>query len=359
MTATLRDVAEKAGVSKITVSRVINGKDRVSVATEARVRVAIEELKYVPNQLASSLRSRQTATLALLLPDITNSYWTTIARGVEDEAERRGFSVFLCNTDEDPRKEAQYLDLAIRRRVDGIVIGPTPDSAPLLQGLVQRQTKFVLVDRIVEGIDADVVRGDSYSGAYALTEHLLDTRYKRVAFVGGPLSTSTGLDRMNGYKAALAVAGRSVNPDLIRIGGYSQKSGYRLVEALLDLREPPDAVLTGNNQITFGALLALERRRKVVPCDLALVAFDDITAMNFPIPFLTAAAQPAYRIGRLSAERLVAQIAGDSNDIQDLILPVETVIRRSCGCNSATGVATASASDHEAVLAELPPFSPG
>lgn len=332
MAVTLQDVAEKAGVSKITVSRVISGKNYVSTDKEARVRAAIKELNYVPNQVASSLRSRQTSTIALLLPDITNPYWTTVARGVEDEAGRQGFGVFLCNTDESPTKEAQYLDLAVRRRVDGIILGPTPGSAPLLQQLTHQQIKFALIDRTVEGIVTDVVRGDSYSGAFSLTMHLLATGFERVAFIGGPLTTSTGLDRLNGYRAAVAASGRTTDPTLIKIGSYSQQSGYRSIGELLDFSHPPDSVLTGNNQITIGTLIALDRRGKTVPQDISLASFDDISAINFPTPFLTAAIQPAYRIGQLGAERLLAQITGGATDYHDIILPVQTVVRRSCGC---------------------------
>lgn len=352
MAATLRDVAERAGVSKITVSRVMNGKTGVSASTEERVRSAVEELRYVPNQLASSLRSQQTSTIALLLPDITNPYWTTVARGVEDEAERQGLGVLLCNTDENPDKEAKYLEIAVRRRVDGIILGPTRESAPLLHRLIHRQTKFVLIDRTVEGVPVDVVRAASYAGAFALTEHLLTTGVGRVAFVGGPTSTSTGLDRLNGYKAALIAAGNKLDDALIKIGQYSQKAGYVLSYELLQSASPPEAIFTGNNQITLGALLALARLGKGVPSEIAVVAFDDIPALNRPSPFLTAAIQPAYKIGRLSVERLLARVGGETTDHQDLILPTRIVVRHSCGCALPPSVAADVDLDDEAVLAD-------
>src|SRR5690242_19812212 len=175
MTATLHDVAAKAGVSAITVSRALNNTGHVSADTRQRILDAVSELNYVPNALASSLRSQRTQLLALLLTDITNPFWTTVARGVEDAAIAAGYAVILCNTDENPAKEARYLDLLLRRRVDGLIVGPTSESAALLQNLKRRQVPFVLIDRRVGGLVADSVRGDSYSGAYQLTRHLLDT----------------------------------------------------------------------------------------------------------------------------------------------------------------------------------------
>lgn len=352
MTVTLQNVAERAGVSKITVSRVITGSGTVRGETAARVQAAIDELGYIPNHLARSLRSRQSMTLALLLPDITNPYWTTVARGVEDEARQQGFGVFLCNTDEDPEKEARYIDLAIQRRVDGIILGPTPESHQALHRLTSQKVAFVLVDRAVEGVRADSVRGDSYGGSFALTEHLLRTGKERIAFVGGPISTSTGLDRLHGYRAALAVDGHAIDTDLIKIGGYSQQSGYLLAKELMELPKSPDAMITGNNQITLGSLLALTALGKSVPDDIALVSFDDIPAMNCLSPLLTAAVQPAYRIGRLGAERLLQRISGDVGDVQDYVLPVRLIIRRSCGCPSTERARDEFYFGNEAILTE-------
>jgi len=157
-TKTIKDVAAQAGVSTTTVSRVLNGRGYVHKNTQAKVRDAMKALHYVPNDLARSLRSRQTSTLALLITDISNSFWTTISRGVEDEASSNGFVVVLCNTDENPTKEARYLNMLQNRRIDGLLIGPTMESAPLLRRVQEQHIPLVLLDRTIEGIDADVTK---------------------------------------------------------------------------------------------------------------------------------------------------------------------------------------------------------
>ncbi len=337
MAVTMKDVAERAGVSVITVSRVINGISYVRQETRDRVLAAIEDLHYVPNGLASSLRSRQTSTLALLVPDITNSYWTTVVRGVEDEAAAQGYGVFLCNTDEDPAKEARYLETLLRRQVDGLLIGPTADSAPLLRQIQRYDLQFVLLDRSVDGIRADVVRGDSIGGARAAVEHLLETGRRSVAFIGGPTSISTGKERLEGYKAGLAGAGVPLDQSLIKLGRYGQESGTKSTKELLDTPNRADAILVGNNQIAIGVLRSLAEMRFRIPEDIALISFDDIPGANSYFPFLTAVTQPAYEIGRLGARRVLERIAGDRNPAQEVELPTDLIVRASCGCSPDLG----------------------
>ena len=334
MAVTMRDVAEQAGVSAITVSRVINGTGYVHEATQARVLAAIEALRYVPNSLARSLRSQQTSTLALLVTDITNSFWTTVARGVEDEATAQNYAVFLCNTDEDPAKEDRYLEMLTRRRVDGLLIGPTPDSATVLSRLHTLGIKFVLIDRTVDGIAADTVRSDSRGGAANITQHMLSTGHPRVAFIGGPLTTSTGRDRLNGYRAAHMAAGLTPDAELIKIGSYHRESGRELTGELLAAKRRPSAIFAGNNQIALGVLDALVEARMHLPNDMAVIAFDDLPSVDGYGPFMTAVIQPAYQIGRIATRLLLEQIAETRHEAEEIVLPTQLVIRRSCGCNA-------------------------
>jgi LacI family transcriptional regulator len=348
----MRDVAEKAGVSMITVSRVMNGASYVNENTRARVLTAIEELQYVPNNLARSLRSQRTSTLALLLTDVTNAFWTTVARGVEDEASIHGYSVFLCNTDEDPTKEVRYLDTLLRHRVDGLLIGPTPQSAPILSRLQSRHARFVLLDRTVEGIDADVVRSDSHGGAASLTQHLLETGHRRIAFIGGPLTTSTGRDRLAGYEQALTDSGIEIDGSLVRIGQYGQESGHKLAAELLELNPRPGAIFTGNHQIAIGVLRALSEVGMRVPDDIALASFDDIVGANSYSPFLTAVIQPAYEMGRLGTRLLLDRIAGGRAPVEEITLPTRLVIRASCGCQPAPDASSPLSPDPAAAWVE-------
>ncbi len=325
--ATMKEVARKAGVSAITVSRVINTAAYVRPSTRARVEAAIAELRYIPNQMASSLRSHQTNILALVLPTITNSFWTTIARGAEDEAESRGYSVFLCNTDDDPAKEARYLEVLLRHRVDGVSIIPTARSAPTLRRLEQHEMTFVQLHRRAEGVQSDIVRGDSRGGAYILTRHLLDVGWRRIGYVGGPITSFTGHDRLAGYEEALASAGIAVDPALIRVGPYRQQTGYLLVKDLLQTKARPDALFIGNSRLALGALRAITEAGCRMPEDIGVASFYDVPALDDYSPFMTTAIQPAYEIGRLGVSRLLDRIAGNDDAQREIILPNRIIAR--------------------------------
>jgi len=333
MTVTIHDVAKQAGVSAITVSRVINQNGYVSRETERRVREAISELNYIPNNLAKGLKSRKTSTIALLVTDITNAFWTTVARGAEDEAEASGLSVLLCNTDEDPQKENRYITTLLKQQVDGILIGPTADSAAHLERLHELGVQYVLIDRAVEGIQADVVRSDSQAGAYQMTQHLLATGYQKIAFIGGPLAISTGRDRLLGYQQALKEKGIEMNPAYIKEGLFKASSGYALTKELLCENDRPQAIFTGNHLIATGVMQALHEMSLCVPDDIAVCSFDDIPGVNSFSPFLTAVIQPAYEIGKIGVQLLLKRLSGERTEVEEFVLPVNLLIRSSCGCN--------------------------
>ncbi|MGH2560098.1 MAG: LacI family DNA-binding transcriptional regulator [Thermomicrobiales bacterium] len=327
MVVTIKDVAQRAGVSLITVSRVINGSSYVHRDTRARVEAAIEELQYVPNRLASNLRSRQSDTIALLLPDITNSFWTSIARGVEDEAWAHGYGMFLCNTDDDPVKEGRYVDILLRRQVEGILIVPTPASVPHLQRLQRRGIKFVVLHRKIEGVEADVVRGDSRAGVRALTEQLLGAGLRRIAYVGGSGKLAFGHERLAGYRETLRAAGVKIDPALIKVGSYSQQTGYQLVEALVQLDPRPEAIVVANSRLAMGALRALSEAGLRVPQDIAVASFHDISLLDDYAPRMTTATQPAYDIGRLGARRLFERRSTDRSSPEEIVLPNRITVR--------------------------------
>ena len=331
MAATIKDVAKRAGVSVITVSRVINGAEYVRAETQARVQAAIDELHYVPNQLASSLRSRHNDTLALVVPDIATTFWTAMARGAEDEAWERGYSLFLCNTDDVPAKEERYIENLLRRRVAGLAIVATIGSTDLLRRLETHQLPFVMMHRKIAGIEADVVRSDSREGAFALTKRLLDAGWRRIAYIGGPLASSLGQDRLAGYRDALQAAGIATDPALIKLGEHTQQSGYQLVTELVKMRPLPGAIVIGNSRLALGALHALTDAGLRVPDDLIVAAFfevssliDDSRLVGTP---LVVATQPAYQIGRLGIRRLLERIAGQHGMAEDILLSVNVADR--------------------------------
>lgn len=338
--ATIRDVAQRAGVSPITVSRVINNSGYVSEETRRRVRAAIEELNYVPNILARSLRSKRTHTLALVITDVTNPFWTTVARGVEDKAVENGFSVILCNTDEDPEKEKSYIEVLLKKRVDGVIIAPVSSKGATLYILAQQSIPFVVIDRRVEGIDADLVIGDSVGGAYELTKHLIELGHQRIAIIAGPEQVSTAEDRLTGYLQALEEFGIPVDEALIKRGKFDQEAGYKLTKELLELEERPTALFAGNNFIAIGALLALREGGVQVPDDMALVTFDEIPQLSAVYPFLTVAAQPAYEMGAIATELLLERLAGEREGNREVVLKAELILRRSSGAKVGLDVAT-------------------
>ena len=331
MAVTLSDVAARAGVSAITVSRALNNSGYVSREVRARVLAAAAELNYVPNAVASSLRSSKTHLLALLA-GITNPFWATVARGLEEAAMQAGYGVLLCDTDDDPTKEARYIDLLVRRRIDGLIIAATKDSAGILQGLKRRHQPFVLVDRLVDGVLTDTVRGDNSGAAYEMTRHLVSTGYRRIAMVSGPHNVSTAEERVVGYRAALAEAGLHVEEDLVLHGQYTEKWGYQATQELMSRPLPPDALFAANNYIALGVLEGLHTLGLTVPEDVAVVCFDDTPRLG-SARFLTTASQPAEEMGRIAARLLLDRFAEPDKAPEDIVLPIDLDVRHSCGCS--------------------------
>jgi len=329
---TISDVAKRAGVSPVTVSRVINNVDNVSAATRAKVEHAIQELGYVPSGVAKSLRLKRTRTLALIVPDIQNTFWTTVARGVEDAAQSLGYSIFLCNTDENSAKQRHYLEMVVSQRVDGVIIAPSDSNAENLALLRQRNIPTVVMDRHIDGWNVDTVMGDSLSASRALVKHLIGLGHKRIAMISGPLTTSTSTERIIGYRIALTEAGLPFDPELIRTGEYRSISGEHLTHQLLGIDERPTAIFAANNVIALGAIDALSARGLRVPQDMALVCLDDLPNTSHLFPFLTVAVQPAYDLGANAAQLLLSRLVGEQPlSPRHVVLPTRLIIRHSCG----------------------------
>ena len=323
---TMKDVAKRAGVSVITVSRVVNGSGYVGHTTRTKVEAAIEDLHFVPNMVASNLRSRQSDLLALVLPDITNSFWTSIARGAEDEAWSHGYGVFICNTDNDPVKEEAYIERLLQRRVEGVLIVPTPDpvSERQLHRLRQHNMKFVVVHRKMPRSIADVVRSDGEGAARALTAELVRAGRRRIAFVALPFSDQSSLDRLKGYRDALDEAGLPYDPALVRSGkDRKETDGERMVSELLDDGTSPDAILLANSRLAIGGLRAITRAGLMIPDDITVAAFHDITTMDDYAPRLIRAVQPSYRMGQLATRRLLEIDLKNDDAYKDIILEAD------------------------------------
>ncbi|MTD57364.1 LacI family DNA-binding transcriptional regulator [Amycolatopsis pithecellobii] len=298
--ATINDVAHLAGVSTATVSRALNGKSTVDPALAERVRSAADELGYQPNGPARNLRRRETAVFALIISDVENPFFTAIARGVEDTAQTAGYSVVLCNSDENPEKERRYIDVALQERVAGVVLSPT-GASPSIERLRRGGTPVVAVDRPL--IACDQVLVDSRRAAREATEHLIAAGYTRIGCIGGPPGVRTADDRVAGYRDALH--GRS--PRLERRAEYRTTGGRQAARDLL--ADSPDALLVANSSMAIGVLEVLAEAGLRPGRDVGVVAFDDAPWTTLINPSLTVVAQPAREIGAEAARLLLARIA--------------------------------------------------
>jgi LacI family transcriptional regulator len=331
---TIHDVAKDAGVSAMTVSRVINESPRVSTETRRRVQASIARLGYVPNRLARSLTQRKTGSFGVIVPDVANPFFTLIVRGVEQVAWRAGYHVILCDTQGNLDRERGYLEDMVSFQVEGVLIAPVGDSSkPHLRLLIRNSVPFVLIDRSIAGFDADLVQGDSIAGARQLVEHLIEVGHRRIGMVTEGLEVSTARDRLQGYRDALVSNGLPFDESLVTNSsaidpGVARESTLQL----LDLVNPPTAIFAVNNIAVVGVVEAARSRGLDIPQDLALVCFDDIEHVSRIHPFLTVMAQPAETFGTIAAQLLFDRLGSRIPPRRrTVVLPAEFIVRQSSG----------------------------
>jgi LacI family transcriptional regulator len=326
--ATISDVAALAGVSTATVSRALNGKSTVDPVLAAKVREAAVELGYHPNGLARNLRRQETAVLALIISDVENPFFTAIARGVEDIAQTAGYSVVLCNSDENAEKERRYIDVALQERVAGVVLSPTGTSTNV-DILRDRGTPVVAVDRPLVEVPGDQVLVDTRRAAREATEHLIQGGYRRIGCLTGPSGVRTADDRLAGYRDALRSAGTEPGDELFRRAEFRAATAREAVRELLDETDPPDALLVANSTMAIGVLEELAARRLRPGRDIGIVAFDDAPWTRLVDPPLTVVTQPAYEIGTVAAKLLLARIGGSADGPSSTMLEARLIPRAS------------------------------
>jgi LacI family transcriptional regulator len=344
MRVTIRDVAIRAGVSAMTVSRVINDSPRVSDETRRRVDAAIAELGYVPNRLARGLSGRKTEALGLIVPDVANPFFTLVVRGAEEVAWRAGYHVILCNTQASLDREREYLQDMIAFQVDGVLIAPVGDrSRPNVRVLARNKVPFVLIDRAIAGFEADLVQGDSVAGARRLVEHLTGLGHRRIAMITEAGEVSTARDRLQGYRDALVAAGLELRADLVvEASAIDPAAAHEATIRLLELQDAPTAVFTVNNIAAIGVVEAARAQGLDIPGDLALVCFDDIEHTSRIHPFLTVMAQPAETFGTIAMQLLLDRLAGHVGERRRIVvLPADFTLRESCGARGAGAEAAA------------------
>lgn len=321
----IKDVAQAAGVSTATVSRVLANRSRVKDGTRQRVLEAVEQLNYRPNLIARSLRAQKSAKIGLVVSDIRNPFFTAIGRAVEDSAYERGYSVLMCNTDENPEKEELYLNLLHDENVAGIIFSPTQQFSARFSTL-DSNIPFVIIDRAVNTNQADMVLLDNVAAGYELTNHLIANGYRKLAGLFGNAST-TGQERNKGFHKAISehqlkpIAEYFIPPRI--------KRGYDSTLSLLNQAERPDAIFTSNSLLTAGAFQAIRDRKMVVPDDIALVGFDETTWGALVDPPITLISQPTEEIGRTATELLFQRIEEPTRSQKTVILKGTLIARGS------------------------------
>ena len=326
---TIREVAESAGVSYATVSHVINNTRLVSHETRERVLAAMDQLNYRPNALARSLRQGKTNTIGLVLPDSANPFFAEISRGIEDEAFKKGYSVFLCNTELDTQRELFYVDVLSKKQVDGIIFVAAGDQADSLDLLLRRNMPVVMIDRDLPNVEVDAVLTDHQLGGFLATRHLLELGHQRIACIAGPSSITPSAERITGYRKALEEAGIPYDENLIIRGDYHAQSGMDITHSILKMNPRPTAIFALNDLMALGALRAAAEANCSVPGDLAVVGYDDLEIARFTNPPLTTISQPKKEIGAQAIHLLVDRISHKSRPPKRLVLPPELVVRRS------------------------------
>ncbi|BAU33474.1 uncharacterized protein MalAC0309_2639 [Microcella alkaliphila] len=318
--ATIYEVATLAGVSPATVSRVLNGA-AVSPEKARLVREAAAQLQYTPNRTARRLRNQSSELIALLIPDIENPFFTALARGVEDKAQAAGYSVVLCNTDDDPEKETRYLDIANSEDMAGVILAPASEDGDIRHA-TDRGRPVVAVDRNT-GLNIDSVMVDNRPAGADATTILLTAGFERVACIAGPLGTEATEERSLGWRQALEKAGkRDLVARYLRHANYRVDGGREAMTALLNLPDPPDSVVTTNNLMGVGALQALSEAG-VSPDEFGVAIVGDLPFSTLRADAITQVHLPARHLGTTAATMLLERIAGDEQPARTVVLRAE------------------------------------
>lgn len=327
---TIKDIADLAGVSKTTVSKVLNNKDeKISDTTRKKILDIVKEKNYRPNKMAQSLVTKKTKTIGIIIPDIRNPFFTDIVRGAEDKAVKEGYNIILCNTDENVEKEIKALNTLADKMVDGIIFAPS-SKIDLNSKEYNLSTKpIVLVDKKLDIKNLKgIVSLDNEEGTYLETNHLVENNHKKILYLSGPLKNEIARDRLKGYKKALKEANIEYDEKLVLQGEYSLDWGYEIIQSLKNINFT--AICAANDLIAIGAIKALKERNIHIPKDISVVGFDDIQTSSIIEPQLTTINQNSYDMGYESANILIKNLEKkEVNDIEKMIFKPELIIRSS------------------------------
>lgn len=333
-TVTLRDVAERAGLSLATVSRALSGRGYSSAESRKRALRAADELGYHLDARARSLKLQRTQTVGLMIQEIVNPFYSYLANGVLACAHKFGFHVVVCASDENPALEREHLQMLIQQRVDGIIAVPTGRNMELWHKSIRRGTNLVFVDRELDSLsDANTVLVDNIAGARQAVDYLIALGHRRIGIITGGLHTTTGHDRYAGYVEALKAAHLPVDDDLVKIGDFKKESGIRATQELLRLEARPTAIFAANNLLGEAVVETLKENNVNIASDISMVMFDDVQWAFMMKPSMTVVSQPTYQLGYLSMRCLHERLHWPQDTpyaSQKIVLEPQLIIRESC-----------------------------
>ncbi len=327
----IKDVADAAGVSTATVSRVLANKPHVRPEVKKRVMQVVQSLNYRPNRVAQNLRSNSSRIIALIVSDIENPFFQRVSRAVDDAAYEQGYSMMLCNTDENHAKEEAYLNLLRDENIAGVILSPTRQTIDNLAEGSAPHMPMVVIDRRANDLDIDNVLIDNIQAAHTITSHLIEHGYRRIGGLFG-MGSTTGQERREGFIQALKDHNIKPAVELIKYTNPREEDGFTTTMKLFEMVDKPDAILTSNSLLASGVLLAIRASNLQIPGDIAFASFDDTTCAQLLEPAITVIEQPTYEIGRTATELLIKRIQDPTRSNREVILKTKLIIRQSCGC---------------------------
>ncbi|WP_158736809.1 LacI family DNA-binding transcriptional regulator [Alteribacillus sp. YIM 98480] len=331
--ATINDVAKKAGVSKSSVSRVLNGNfEYMAEGTKTKILHAMEELNYTPNSVAQSLKKKSTETIGIIISDISNPFWSEVLKGVQSECTRSGYTLMVSSSEEKAEKEEENVLTLKNKQVDGLIVNTTGKNNGLFDHLVKEKYPFVFLDRFTEELKADTVIVNNILGAKRSTQYLIDQGHKRIGILLYPIENrSPRIDRLEGYKQALQENGLPVDDELIKVCDTTKDSGIKATQELLELSDPATAIFSTNTILNLEALSGAKKEGCHVPEDISVIGYDDYPWVPLLDPPLSTVAQPAYELGVNAALLLVKRMNRKRQPKPKIIqLEPELIIRESC-----------------------------
>lgn len=310
MSSKLKDVAQQLGVSVSTVSRVVNGKDRVSDSTREAVLTALRELDYRPNEMARVLRGKHSRTIGVVVSDISNIFFARLVKGAENAAMQKGYNILVCNTDGDPRREADGVELLVSKNVSGIIMAAASFETDVEKEPAKRRIPYIYIDNMPKRRnDFTSVSIDNRRAAFELNEYLTARGHRRIAILAGKQSESSGAQRLAGWRDSMLGAGLEIDADIVVESDFTLAAGIEGTERLLAAKNRPTAIFAANNNLAYGALLALRRHGFSVPGDISVVAFDAADEADLIVPRITSVLQPVDDFGRIAVELCLKQSA--------------------------------------------------